>query len=103
MNPFDSVAVPLLNAAQLSQFGDTATYTPTGGLPVTIKGMLDTGPAGQSRDQGIAGSFWVRLADVPGLKKGDTLTVNGVEYRISKDPLDTKDGVGGTHLLLRTK
>lgn len=97
-------AAALFNIAALALDGIEVTYTPSGGSAVTIKGLLDTGPVAQAREQGIYGTLWIRLADLATPpKKGDGITIDGVDYRVAKDPLDTRDGVGGTYLYLKAR
>lgn len=87
---------------QLAYFGIDVTYTPSGGAASTKRGHLDTGPNAQLREPGIFGTLRVRLADFtsPPLR-GDVVAIDGINYRVAKDPADTRDGAGGTYLYLR--
>lgn len=97
----------LVNAECQSAFGDEVTYTPPtppGGSEESVIAILDFTEAARSKDRGIAGTAFVVLADflTPPVKNG-IIEFDGVEYRITNDPTDQRDGRGGTFLHLRKK
>jgi len=86
-------------------FGSTATYTPSGGSPVSVNGIYEDDyeqiDAGGSI--GIAGSspsFQCSSADISGAAEGDALTVGGVDYIIR---VVMEDGTGVTMLQLEAQ
>lgn len=84
--------------------GESVTYTPNGGGPVAITGILDFSEQARVREAGIAGTLWVRLSDFPTPPaKNDTVLFDAVTYRVSNEPAEQRDGIGFTLLYLRRK
>jgi hypothetical protein len=98
-------ALTAADAVQLATFGESVTYTPATGSPVTLTGIWDTSDAvrGAGQDR-ISGRLWVLVADL-GLTpaKNDTFTVSAVVYRIVNVPSDDYDGAGGVFLAGRRR
>ena len=83
-------------------FGSTATYTPSGGSPVSVNGIYEDDyeqiDAGGSF--GVAGSspmFQCSTSDVANAAEGDSLVVGGVTYIVR---VVMEDGTGVTMLQL---
>jgi hypothetical protein len=69
--------------------GMDATFTPAGGQAATIRACFSLGVEGVDLGgdivpQGAIGQAGCRTSDIPGAKNGDTLTVDGVVYRVLK-------------------
>jgi hypothetical protein len=70
------------------EFGNTATYTPNGGSATTI---VIVGPDNVEANEAtgeysVGGDQWIAFtpaSNVSGIKRGDTLAVNGTTYTIS--------------------
>lgn len=83
MIDFDALAVePAMKA-----FGQTVTYTPSSGAPVTLTAVLSR--PDKEIDVGISGLHvpsWradVRVAELPaGAAKGDVLDIDGQSFRV---------------------
>lgn len=89
-------------ALLLADFGETATFTPSGGAGVSVTGILDNDY--EAVDAGGSVSFAVtrprfvcRSSDIPAAADGDTLTIGGVAYTIR---VVMPDGTGMTELML---
>lgn len=97
-----SDAVAALNLACLDEFGEPATYTPAGGSPYAMTGILDTTDAARAKDSGAYGTFFVLLsAFTAAPSKGDLLTIGSVSFVIRSQPTDHVDGEGSVTLFLR--
>ena len=85
-----------------SDFGQTATYTPSGGSASTINGIFDNGDGfvdfggsvGVTSDNP---QFACRTSDVSSASEGDALVTGSVNYTV-REILD--DGTGMTILML---
>lgn len=97
-----NAAMTTATGQMIDAIGLNATYTPAGGVAATIKVLFDneyeligllggavssTGPAAQCK-----------TSDVSSAKKGDALTVSGVNYSVTEVK---PDGTGMTVLMLR--
>lgn len=83
-------------------FGVTATYTPSGGSPVSISGIFDSDY--QEVDAGGGVGFAVKqprfhtpTTNVASAAEGDTMTISGVSYVIR---VVMEDGTGMTMLAI---
>jgi len=86
----------------VDDFGVAATYTPSGGSPVTVNGIFDhdyyAADAGGSVAVAIEQPrFLCRTADVASAAEGDALTVNSTNYTVK---VVEADGTGVTNLVL---
>ena len=88
--------------ALLLDFGTNATYTPTGGVAVTVRGIFDE-PYSAADLGGFADfstlnpSFITKTAAVASADYGDAITINSVDYIIREV---MPDGVGFTTFTL---
>ncbi len=85
-------------------FGEELTYTPSAGGPAQIRGIWDWRHEAIDPDTGAVVSSnqvtaGVVLADLPAAPQpGDTITRQGVVYRLSDPPQE--DGQGGAVLFM---
>ena len=85
-----------------SDFGQTATYTPSGGSSSTINGIFDNGDGlvDLGGSVGVTSDdpqFSCRTSDVSSASEGDALVTGSVNYTV-RDVID--DGTGMTILML---
>ena len=85
-----------------SDFGQTATYTPSGGSASTINGIFESGDGGVDLGGSVGVTsddpqFHCATSDVASAGEGDTLVTGGVNYTV-RDVTD--DGTGMTILML---
>jgi hypothetical protein len=101
MSTFSDLWETYVQPQQLATFGQTVTYDPQSGSAVEITGIWDTSEGGRVEKQ-TAGSLWVLIDDLPaGFAKLDTVTIDSVVYVVHNEPLQDRDGRGGTWLRLR--
>jgi hypothetical protein len=86
----------------VDDFGVAATYTPSGGSPVTVNGIFDNeffeADAGGTVAVAIQQPrFQCRTSDVASAAEGDAITINSVSYIIR---VVQPDGTGVTTLVL---
>jgi hypothetical protein len=81
----------------LSRLGEDATFTPAGGEAATVKGIyteahraMSFGPIEVSSSYP---TFGVMTEDVPGVARGDALTVSGTAYTVRDVQADEPGGV----------
>lgn len=86
----------------LADFGQTVTYTRTGGSPVAIVGIFDN--AYEDISAGGSVSFAVqqprllcKTSDVASAAEGDTFVIGGVTYKVT---VVMADGIGMTEFML---
>lgn len=88
----------------LADFGETLTYTPSGGTASSIIGIFDN--SYEAVD--VGGSFaaamqqprvLVRSADVSGIAEGDTIVRSGATYIVR---VVMPDGTGMTEIMLES-
>jgi len=83
-------------------FGVAATYTPSGGSPVTVNGIFDNeffeveagGEVAVAMEQP---RFACRTADVSSAAEGDSISINSIAYTVR---VVQSDGTGVTVLVL---
>ena len=82
-------------------FAEVATYTPSGGTPVTVNGIFDLEyvdiDLGGIPIAGLKAVFTCATDDIPGGSEGDAISVRGVDYTIM---VCQPDGTGVTKLIL---
>lgn len=86
----------------VDDFGVAATYTPSGGSPVTVNGIFDNeffeADAGGNVAVAIQQPrFQCRTSDVASAAEGDAITINSISYIIR---VVQPDGTGVTMLVL---
>ncbi len=80
-------------------FGDSISYTPSGGLPVSINGIFDNAFVDVEGIVSLKPVLRIDLSDLVGAPgKGDQVTIDTVVYSVSESRLD---GHGGTTLILK--
>ncbi len=85
-----------------ADFADEATYTPTGGQVIKVKGIydadfIDPGLAIEIGEGGVQPSFICKSSDLPNPRHDDLLVVRGVAHKVvGVQP----DGQGVTTLIL---
>lgn len=85
MSAFDEAmagAMPALFAA----FGSSVTYTPQGGGPVPVRGVVGVATEESADGLILIGSAVIELsaAEVPGHRRGDTVTADGVIWVLDR-------------------
>ncbi len=82
-----------------SVFGESISYTPSGGSAVTIKAIFDERYIEVDGVVCLKPTLRINLDDlVLGPGKGDTVSIATVTYRVTESQLD---GFGGTTLILQ--
>jgi hypothetical protein len=104
MSAFDA-HLAAMNESLAAAFGESATYTPSGGSSEEITGIWDFSDEAQARGEGntsLAGIFTAQLTEfsVPPARNA-SVTVRGTVYVVRNDPAD--DGGGMIELHLRKK
>jgi len=97
--------IAAVGRALLGPLGGTATYTPSGGSPVTVSGIFDSLyleiDAGQAGVSSSGPAIFFLLEDLPedpeSAEDGAVVAVDGVRYMITRIK---KDGIGGVVLHL---
>ena len=87
MSQLDDIMTSVGLPALQKYMGDSATYTPAGGSPVSTWAMMGTSvelvgqysPVAETRK-----SAALPIADVPDPRVGASLVVNGVTYRVGQ-------------------
>lgn len=80
-------------------FGEDCTYTPSGGSPVSIKGVFDNAFIEVEGVMSLKPVIRINLSDLedaPG--KGDQVTINSITYDVKESQPDSH---GGTTLILK--
>lgn len=98
-------AVDRLLGAALREFeAESVTFTPAGGPPIVVRGIFnnvwrEVDPGTDAIISTNQPNLGIRLSDFGTRppRDGDTVTVNGIAYRVS-DPQE--DGEGGCKILL---
>jgi hypothetical protein len=79
--------------------GRDVTYTPSGGSDVSIKGVFDNTWVDVEGVVSLKPILRIDLSDLEALPaKGDTVSIETVNYRVSESRLD---GYGGSTLILK--
>jgi len=82
-----------------SVFGDTVTYTPADGSPVSINGVFDNAWVETEGVQSLKPILRINLGDLDDAPaKGDAVEISGVDYSVTES---RADGHGGSTLILR--
>jgi len=91
-----AVDFSVLNAASLTEFGESYTYTPDGGPSSTITAILESGDDLELENPGVQHSLWIRLSDFTSVPAdGGQVRISGDDYKIVEV---RKDGNGGVYL-----
>lgn len=81
------------------EFGTQASYTPAGGEAGMVNGIFDDAYAeALGAFEGSAPAFTLPRSDVPDVARGDLLTINGVDYKVTNV---RPDGLGMVTLHLQ--
>ena len=93
-----------LSSFGLSQEGIVVLFTPQGGVPQQIDGIIENPAMAEDfvpdslQGTGVVRLF-IRFVDItPFPQKGDSISINGVSYEVQDDPVDLE---GGSCLKLR--
>jgi hypothetical protein len=82
-----------------SVFGDSVTYTPSGGSPVSIKGVFDNAWVEIENVQSLKPILRIKLSDLSSSPaKGDQVTIDLIDYYVMESRVD---GHGGSTLILQ--
>jgi hypothetical protein len=95
-------AADILDFFEVDDFGEAATYTPTGGAASTILGIFDAPQASRNATDllGVtipSPQFVCRTADTPNAADGDTIVIRSVTYTVR---VVLTDGTGVSTLIL---
>jgi hypothetical protein len=104
MSAFDS-HLAAMNESLAATFGESATYTPSGGSSEEITGIWDFSDEAKGRVAGqhIAGIFTVAITEfTEPPAKNATFVIRGITYVLRDDSI-VDDGGGMLELLLRRK
>lgn len=80
-------------------FGDSYSYTPYGGAPVSIQAVFGSAWVDVEGSISLKKTLRIKLSDLPNAPaKGDLVNVETVDYRIMESH---EDGFGGSTLILQ--
>lgn len=81
-------------ASYLRMLGEPAAWTPAAGAPVSLHALYQAPGSAVLDSEVIATqpSALLRAADVPGIKRGDALAINGGSYTV-RESMSLDDGV----------
>ena len=100
--PDINAAMTTGTAQMINTMGKSATYTPTNGSPKKITILFDNEYTGMDLVAGTVSTTgpaaYCKSADVDGVQKGDSMTVDSVSYTVQDDQ---PDGTGMVILILK--
>jgi len=83
-----------LNEQVLATFGREVTYTPQGGAPFTVTGILEEGRRTEETTPGVYTAIFFRASALPAPpQRGDQVRIASTTYKVVDVDADAEGGV----------